>query len=660
MKRFFAILFVAILGLVVLGALAASSALFFKPELVLNEKNLDLLLSKTQILKEWSWSSAKFEHHYISWNHRRLGAQITDFCFFYEKEGASAKGCLDEVSWDLGIDVLVANIFNKKDALEITSYKPIKLLSKRIKIGLPPKKQDQNLKQAQDENEPPDVYGLWKMAWHKLIPDIVVALESVLISSAEGESFELSAALKKIGQELEANSLGFILKANPSEIKLAGPPRYELPVEVPMIGKVSVDKSLLVAKISEQNIKVKADAMVLGIHLDVQTKLGLPLRDQIGSPAFIKSLAMNTKARATIKNLRERVEKEMDPAIGGLPAPINALEGDLKLYASAGEALKRDEIELKLYAASDLNGPKQAIVFDTLLKLVLDVKSMKPGAMFVDVNLKNLLLQIPRMPKNALPPQFMPDGRIYTEELEYNKELAKSELQKPQGDKPALDLNMRIQAKGAEALGFRTNLLEKPIRLNTDLKIEKGKLKGGYIETLPLKTTFFKRKIALRKFHISFKDPENPTLDGKIQFLLPEYTVSVYLEGPLSAPRHYLESEPPLPEEDIYAVLLFGRPMIDLEGSDKNAAEKTNDVLSQGVLSVGVLYFLSDTPIQAILYDPDSEQLSAQFALGDKRSLTVGKGSVGVKQSLGNGWYVNTSSDAEEGYGVMLERILAY
>jgi autotransporter translocation and assembly factor TamB len=220
---------------------------------------------------------------------------------------------------------------------------------------------------------------------------------------------------------------------------------------------------------------------------------------------------------------------------------------------------------------------------------------------------------------------------------------------------------------------LKTDLLDEALRLNFKLLIDQGELKNGFVDILPLKTTVFKRPIEVPSAKIKFHAPLEPTMDAGIIFKLPEYTITMLLEGPLSKPRYAFSSEPPLPQNDIYAVLLFGRPIAELDPDSKNAAQRTNMMLTQGILSLSVLYFLAGSPVEYVGYDPQSGEASAQIGLGAKTSLRVGAGesgstSTGVRRSLGKGWYLdtsvqnnqNTSTSDTKDYGVLLERVIAY
>jgi hypothetical protein len=239
-----------------------------------------------------------------------------------------------------------------------------------------------------------------------------------------------------------------------------------------------------------------------------------------------------------------------------------------------------------------------------------------------------------------------------------------------------MPIDLELTALNEKSMNIKTNLLDEPLRLNFDLNLSDGNLDHGFVKILPLKTTVFKRPIRVHHVNLRFDRSVETIIDAVIKFPLPEYKITLFLEGPVSKPRYAFQSDPPLSQDDIYAVLLFGRPLSDLSSDDKSSASKTNRILAQGILSLSVLYFLAGSPVEYVGYDADTKSAVAQFSLGNKSSLRVGGGNEGVnsttlRRSLGKGWYIDTSvqqtqeeasSDPQEAhdYGVLLERVISY
>ncbi len=631
--------FITFVGAIALGVV------LFRPGLVLNKKTVKFALNKSGLFEDWSWKSAQIETEYIDFNTRRLKGKFKDFCFKYASGGNKAWGCLETLSWDLTAHITFSGI-----RLERPS--PLVIDSRLINIELAPSKP---VKQAQEKDSvPPDIYGLWQTVWAEYAPDLYLNIDKIKIKTEKGQK-ELGLNIKKLKNNLKASSLGLSLHASPEGFEILAPKKLKLPAEVPFLGPVIVYHAKVRGSISEEVLAASLRAESFGASFKAKTSIGLPLNNPPGEWRFLKEIALNTEADVEIQNFKKSYKEHVKEPYNVLPAPLNVLDGKARLKVRTREALTQEEIEVVAQLLMDMEGGEQELEFQIDGKGIVDLKKLRPGAIFIGGELYKVVLQIPHLPKTSLPPQFFPDGRIHREKKAFHQSLA----HRPKKE-AKLDLNMRIKAQREKSLSFKTNLLTSPLRLNTDLKIMKGELASGYVKALPFRTEFFNRDLKLEKFVIDFDDPKNPEVEGQILFDLPEYKVTLTLQGPLSSPRHALSSEPALPEEDIYSVLLFGRPMIDLEGGDRDAAERTNQVLSQGILSIGVLYYLSDTPIQAIIYDPDSEKVQAQIGISEKASLTVGAGSVGVRQSLGNGWYVDTNKNTDQGYGLMLERIIAY
>ena len=649
MKKVLLKIFIFSLGGVLFAALIGLCLIFFKPQLLINTKNLAFVLNKSGIFSEWSWQKGSLEHNYIHWNERRFSGDFKHFCFQYETDGLGIKSCLEKVSWDFKL------LFSASKGFELISMSPILVTSSQVQVKLKTKPEDARVKQAQESAPPPNIRRYWKLFWSELVPDADIDLKNIMIENSEGWNVGFDVNAQKSGRRFQAKSMGFTLQADPNSFTLLAPSVFKIPMDLSLVGPMILTDAKALGRIREDALDINLTGSIFGILLKVSSFVNLPLKDPPASVAFLKELALNTQAQARVDQVTQKARNALPTTYNELPAPLNALDGPLDLQAWARPGIKSGEIEVIVKLITHMKGEKQELEFDVLNKILFDLENKELGAIFLGLDVKKIMLQLPRLPKNALPPQFLPDGRIHDDELSFEKELSKQNI-----SESSPDINLRLKALGKNFVGFHTNLLEERLRFNLDLAIERGKLKGGYVKTLPLDTTFFNRKISVKKFLIRFDNPEAPEVDGKIVFDLPEYKVTLFLEGPLSRPRHYMTSDPPLPKEDIYAVLLFGRPMIDLSGGNKNAVQRTNQVLSQGLLSIGVLYFLSDTPIQAIIFDPDSEQVSAQIGIGEKSSLTVGQDSVGVRRSLGRGWYVDTTNEKNTGYGVMLERILAY
>jgi hypothetical protein len=571
-------------------------------------------------------------------------------CVHYQGDGLDLESCFEEISWDFHLK------FTLKDGLDAISLKPVIVHSKLTRIETfpsPPKKEE--------SSSPPAIWTYWKIFWSDMIPDMDIRFARIeFINKEKLLTFDLSALKER--KNLTARALDFTLLANPEGFTLKAPSPYVLPIANKTLPPFHLIDFILAGEVKSSGIKLKSTGALDPIDFVVTSKIDLPLKDDFPGPKFIKQVLLATNGKLNIVNVKEKLKKYGPKKYNELPAPFLPMNGDIITDVITHDA-SGNGVDVEATSLIRLASPKQVFDMDFKAHVALDTADLKTGLTGLTVDFKKIALQLPRLGRKSLPPQFKPDGRI------------KSHLgtvAKEKKDKEQSDLDLHLTALAPDGVHLKTDLLDEDLRFNFDLLVEKGELQKGHVLILPLKTKIFKRPIRVDHLRIDFQFPLEPVVEGIIKFPLPEYKITLKLEGPLSKPRYTFTSDPPLPDSDIYAVLLFGRPMNDLDSNDKGAAQKTNQILSQGLLSLSVLYFLAGSPVEYVGYDPEGGGATAQFGLGSKTSLRVGAGSgeksTGVRRSLGKGWYLDTSVQSpntssgrdQNNYGVMLERIIAY
>jgi hypothetical protein len=653
LKKYLLYPIIAVLSLVLVVVLGIVLTLFFKPEVFINTSNLSKILKESKVLRKYSWNDGDIKIIWNKWNDREIKIYFKNLCFTYESEGLDLESCLNEFSGDLNLS------FSLGDGFSVRSTSPVVVLSKKTKIVLreTPKKEG---------GPPPDIYKYWKMAWNKYIPDLDIRFIQIDLKSKDS-AFEFGVEVKREGQKLLIKSLDFSLLATPNDFTITGPEKFLIPGKPLKEMPIYLSEFKLHGKVSKKAIPIKLSGKVEVIEFKANAKISLPITQDVTSVEF-KQLFLNSfSAQVNLDNIQNAYKKYGPKRYPVLPAPLNAMNGNIRTTIVTESIDNSDLILFKTQTNFDMKGQKQFLILVIDTDVPLNLVTFKPDSINVGIDLKKVVIQLPKISKKSAPPQFAPDRRFKNTPYGGKTEAASDKKESE------LDLSLHLEALNEKALHLRTNLLDEPLRLNFDLTIEKGNLKTGFVEALPLKTKVFKRPIQLENMRVSFSFPKSPVIKGSILFPLPEYRITLNIEGPVSEPRYSFSSVPPLPQNDIYAVLLFGRPLSELGTEDKNSAQKTNQILSQGILSLSVLYFLAGSPVEYVGYDPDSKNATAQIGLGGKNSLRVGGGSegvnsTGVRRSLGKGWYIDTSAQSSSSlsdsnsrnYGVMLERIIAY
>lgn len=652
-------IFLGLISLVIVTLIVILVTFFYNPTLFINPKNLDYVLLKTKVLDEWSWKNAKINHEWISWNKRRFSGSFTDLCFVYNNPDMSVDTCMEKISWNVELS------WTKAAGLHYDVYEPLEIDSSKFIV---------TMKDNPKESPPPDILKYWDIAWGPLIPDLKFHFKKIDIIKKDSQlSFDL--LLDKNPKLLNVYALGYHLKATKDNLDIYAPKRVLLPIDLKTKNPLYFTEIKLNARILEKKIPIVASAKIESAVLKLQTTiLKSSLKEDLSKPKFLADVIQATSGSLVVQKIKETIGNLARPPYNILPAPINAMEGTLKIGLIADRYNVLDSVVFKIKTELDMTGTRQDLDFIINAEVPYMLRDKSMGPITLGLDLKKVKLTMPKLARNRLPPQFVPDPRFKNSTPIVKANLNQASVPpkiKPAPLKKKVEVDMKLQALGANALSLNTNLLDETLRLNFDLAIADGAVQTGFVQALPLKTTIFKRKIIVKSVRIVFDYPLEPEIIASVIFDLPEYKISLDLEGPLSKPRQAFASQPPLPLDDIYAVLLFGRPLSSLDPDDKTAAKNSNQIISQGILSLAVLYYFAGTPIESLGYDSQSKEVEAQVGLGSKNSLRVGGSgtglnSAGVRRSLGKGWYIDSSvqrtsnQKSSNNYGVLLERIISY
>lgn len=648
------------ISLILITVLAIGITFFYNPTIFINPKNLDYALKKTSILKSWSWKNAEIKHEWLAWNKRRFYGGFGDLCLVYDNADVNVDTCLEKVSWNVEL------AWTAKEGFHYLIYQPLVVESSKLIVAP---------KDNPEETPPPDIMSYWDILWGPLIPDLELTFKKIDILKKEKPlSFDLK--VTKTPLELKAHALDFDLVATKKKIVVFAPKKVLVPYDLKTTNPLYFSQIKLEADILEKHIPVILTAKIESAEFVMKTDiLKSSLKEDLTTPKFLKEVALVTTAELTVTKLKDTVYRLVRPPFNILPAPINAMEGNLKIRLATENYTEKDSVQFKIRTELDMSGPKQDLNLAVNSQVPVKLKDFSLGAITLGLELKKVKILLPKLSRTKLPPQLIPDSRFKNSVVIVKENLNNQNLPKKvkKGPEQKLDISMHLEALGENTLLINTNLLDETLKINFDLYIENGEIKNGFVQTFPLRTTVFKRKIYIPSLRIEFKAPLEPKIIATIEFELPEYRVKLDLEGPMSNPRQAFSSVPPLPLDDIYAVILFGRPLEGLDPDDRSAARKSNQILSQGILSLAVLYYFAGSPVESLGYDPESNELSAQIGLGAKNSLHVGGSgsglnSAGVRRSLGKGWYIDSSvqkttrdnGTSAQDYGVLLERIISY
>ncbi len=723
-----------ILGILTTFLIITIGIIFTTPELLLNEKSIRFVIDKTDVFEDYSFESVDIEHHYEKWNQRRLNIAIANFCFEKNAPSFKTEGCLERLSLDIRLkffplieieylselDAVFSKIvfenlpLDEESRNEKSDESPgNSSLELRSTLGLIENKwipeaslRVNSLKYLNGGNilESPvfmtkrdgtltgEFFDFHLIANTSLIslqgpdsyliplqdpssPPIKIDGFSLVMSAFDSRwGMDMAVSVKKIEVHLNGfipNRLSFdqneLLK-NFEDLKFSIESKdlSEFSEEISFLDKKSLArtkfKSLFTYQSTDDGGELEGvlDLNFQNNNLSFLSKTSIPplglLINNMGQAQEV--LLSSTMIEFELD--RNKNEWNQLKNLDFLPAPLNSMDGKISIKIW-GEK-KPEEVGIVYLngeALVDFASDQQDFKFNLVASIPYNFSTNELGTIGTRLEVGKIRLSLPRVSTTSMPPQMIPDQRFKQTQT----------VQKDATDE-APKLNFEFVTDESRPLEIASNLLDEPLRLIINLSVIESELHQGTIKLLPLSTTFFRRPILVQDLVLKLEKEKDPYLTGVVEFLLPEYKVSLNLEGPTHSVRSYFTSDPPLQLDDIYAVLLFGRPMTDLDAQAKSDAQRSAQVLSQSILSLTTLYFFAGSPVESLGYDPDRAEVSAQFGLTRNSSLRVssqaeGERSAGVRRNLGRGWYLDTSvqqnsSQGTSGQAVLLERIIAY
>jgi hypothetical protein len=624
-------------------------ALFLWPQILVNTRMVGLILDRLSSIEQWSWNGAMMRHKWLKWNKRRFTGHFKDLCLDIKLPSIKLHGCY-QMHWDFKLQI-------GKDILA-ESLIPLDLKSTHVHLRM---RQDGASK---EKIEPLDIHRIWRIPFKSYVPDINIHIDELRVET-EKKTFNMNISLLKKKQEIILKALDATLIARPDHFSLLIPSPYHLPFYLSKGEALSLKKTVVKGLVLRDSLQLKLHGWLEALEFWGETKFKLPLRHKLDHWKTRKEGLLNFSGELLLADLPQSLKDYGPPPFDKLPAPLTTLKGAIKSKIEVLESPFEKKLDFRLANLIDLAGKDQT--FKVLVQAVstFDLIGMSPEEVVLTIDFQNVAVKLPKLSKKSPPPQLMPDNRI--------KYSQKQKRKKRSTTKKAISYDLNLVAHKKE-LKIETNLLDEILRLKFNIHLNESGVRQGFIQVLPLKTKIFKRPIQLQGAKLVFKNEESSLIEAELVFPLPEYKIFLDVEGPISEPKYAFRSEPPLPLPDIYGVLLFGRPMAELNPDDRNSANRTQRVLSQGLLSLSVLYFLAGSPVEYVGYDPDSQQATAQIGLDSKSSLRVGGtgegvNSTAIRRSLGKGWYLDTSvqnnrrssnNSEARNYGVLLERIIAY
>lgn len=325
-----------------------------------------------------------------------------------------------------------------------------------------------------------------------------------------------------------------------------------------------------------------------------------------------------------------------------IPRPFSALRGPVTI--KLGEPLSNENrtYRLPFKITTNLKSNKQ-VVKTTSTGFI----ERTPSNLFylsADVSCNQVSLIAPPIGLTGTKPVLVEDARFLKPG---KKPTANVPTNSPES------LNYKIRVHSPKAAIVRWSELKDAVPVNFDLLLRPAGLKGS-VSLGPTSLELFGRTGTLEAMHLTAHEDGVWEIDGKLFSDQGPYRLFLEIRGTSERPQITFSSQPPLSNDEIVSIFVFGRTPDLLNTKQNESVGNFRAAVAEGALNLLSLYALSSTPIQSIGYEPQSGTVRAQVSLGEGTSLVFGSDlssqhSVGLQKRIGNNWWINSSVETDGG-----------
>ncbi len=323
-----------------------------------------------------------------------------------------------------------------------------------------------------------------------------------------------------------------------------------------------------------------------------------------------------------------------------IPAPLNELDGAISLKVDVDVNEQRGGIDF--IASTRLGSTYQAMNLDlkgrtSLVSVrVASENAGEPATTTLvpetdaTLSILKLNLSAPRFDLR-LPPAFKPDGRFGKIDRSQflNADAAKKKVEEIARTQSKIKL--RVHTVSPEAIRIATNLTKASVPISVDVVYDSASKTPSPVSGTAIvgrtPVELFRRNAHIESLKFDLLPNGDNRLNGRVSVKYLDYSINVLMLGQAADPQIRFESDPPLEDNQIIAVLLFGRPPDELGDEDQTTVGNTKAAIADAVLGISSLYLLASTPVESVGYDPSSGRVTARVGLGGGASLELGAGS---------------------------------
>lgn len=320
-----------------------------------------------------------------------------------------------------------------------------------------------------------------------------------------------------------------------------------------------------------------------------------------------------------------------------VPQPLAQLGGKIAVEASGetNPAKKTGHVPVSL--SFDLTGDRQRLALRWRGNVSGDLDASPPRLHVEgDAELEEVTLALPELQLEQMPP-LTPDRRFVPSK-------------KPAPREPGLlfTYDVRVRTRSPGALRLISSLGPDLVPLSLDLRARPEPGVEGSLSTGGFNVRLFRKQVEVRQLRLARNVSTGSwEVDGRFFMRHADYQIEAVVVGPVEHPQLRLFSIPPLRQDQILALLVFGRPLEELGTEESVSVGSAEAALADGALNLVSIFALASTPIESVNYDPRTGRALAKVRLADGTTLAVGSEGrdierLGIRQRIAAEWYIQT------------------